>query len=161
MSRKEIVYWDSDCFLGYFKQEEDKIRACRGTAEKAKQGDLIITTSAITLVEVVRLQKHEVRLSAKEEKTIKDFFANPYIYIHNVDREVATHARQLIWKNNLSQRDSIHVATAVLRKIPTMHTFDKDLLKLDDHFGNPRLHICRPGAGDQMDFRDLHDAEGT
>lgn len=118
-------------------------------------------TSAITLIEVVRLQRQEIRLSAKEEKTIKDFFTNPYIYIHNVDREVATYARQLIWKSNLSQRDSIHVATAVLRKIPTMHTFDKDLLKLDARFGNPKLHICKPGAGDQMGFNDLHDAVGS
>ncbi len=123
------------------------------------RSDIIIATSAITLIEVVRLQRQPIRLSAKTEKTIKRFFLNPYIYIHNVDREVGTLARKLIWKNNLSQRDSIHLATAVLRKIPTMHTFDKYLLKLDNRFGNPRLHIYKPGTGDQMDFGDLHNTE--
>ena len=62
-------------------------------------------------------------------------------------------ARQLIGKNDLSQRDSIHVATAILRKIPILRTFDKNLLNLDNRFGDPKLHICKPGTGDQMDFR--------
>lgn len=62
MTQLDIVYWDSDCFLGYLKAEHDKINKCRGTAQKAEQGDLIIATSAITLIEVVRLQKGAVRL---------------------------------------------------------------------------------------------------
>lgn len=51
MAKIDRVYWDSDCFLGYLKGEQDKIGICRGTADRAQEGDLIIITSAITLVE--------------------------------------------------------------------------------------------------------------
>ena len=93
MAKIDRVYWDSDCFLGYLKDERDKIGVCRGTADKAQEGDLLIITSAITLIEVVRLQKQPVQLLAKDAKKITQFFQNPYIYIHEVDREVATLAR--------------------------------------------------------------------
>lgn len=40
MAKIDRVYWDSDCFLGYLKGERDKIGICRGTADKAQEGDL-------------------------------------------------------------------------------------------------------------------------
>ena len=157
MAQVDIVYWDSDCFLGYLKAEHDKIRECRGTAQKAEQGDLIIATSAITLIEVVRLQKGAVRLPQKDEKKIRDFFDNPYIYLQNVDRQVGFLARQLIWKEGFSQRDSIHVATALVRKIPKLHTFDQALLKRDGKLGNPKLGICHPDIQHQGHLRTLYE----
>ena len=160
MAKIDRVYWDSDCFLGYLKGEQDKINVCRGTADRAQQGDLIIITSAITLIEVVRLQKQPVRLSAKDAKKIRQFFQNPYIYVHTVDGLVAERARQLIWDHNLQQRDSIHVATALLRTIPKLHTFDEKLLKLDGKLGNPKLHICKPDIQGQMDLGALCEEEG-
>jgi predicted nucleic acid-binding protein len=157
MAKIDRVYWDSDCFLGYLKGERDKIGICRGTADKAQEGDLVIITSAITLIEVVRLQKQPVQLSAKDAKKIAQFFQNPYIYIHTVDSAVATIARQLIWDHNLQQRDSIHVATALLRTIPKLHTFDERLLKLDGKLGNPKLRICKPDIQGQMDLGALYE----
>jgi len=160
MAKIDRVYWDSDCFLGYLKGEQDKIATCRGTADKAQQGDLIIITSAITLIEVVRLQKQPVQLSAKDAKKITQFFRNPYIYIHTVDGLVAELARQLIWDHNLQQRDSIHIATALLRTIPKLHTFDERLLKLDGKLGNPKLRICKPDIPGQMDLGTLYEEKG-
>jgi len=159
MAKIDRVYWDSDCFLGYLKGERDKINMCRGTADRAQEGDMLIITSAITLVEVVRLQKQPVRLPAKDSKKITQFFQNPYIYIHEVDREVATLARLLIWDHNLQQRDSIHIATALRRSIPKLHTFDEGLLKLDGKLGNPRLCICKPDIRGQMDLGALYEGE--
>lgn len=156
MSKKEIIYWDADCFLGFLKEEQDKIDRCRGTTEKAERGDLIIVTSAITLIEVVKLDK-TLRLKAKDEKTIRDFFKNPYIHIHNVDREVGIIARDLIWKHFLSQRDSIHVATALKLKLGKMHTFDGQLLKLDNKYGDPKIRISNPDISYQMGFEDLNE----
>lgn len=158
MPKKQILYWDANCFLGFLKEEQDKIKQCRGTTERAKEGNLIIVTSAITLIEVVKLDK-QLHLKAKDEKTIRDFFKNPYIYIHNVDREVATIARDLIWKHSLSQRDSIHIATALKLKLDKMHTFDESLYKLDNKYGNPKLQICKPDIEHQMEFDDLNEQE--
>ena len=160
MAKIDRVYWDSDCFLGYLKGEQDKMAICRGTADKAQQGDLIIITSAITLIEVVRLQKQPIRLSPKDAKKISQFFQNPYIYVHTVDSPVATLARQLIWDHNLQQRDSIHVATALLRTIPKLHTFDERLLTLDAKLGDPKLRICKPDIQGQMDLGTLYEEKG-
>jgi predicted nucleic acid-binding protein len=154
--KKAVVYWDADCFLSFLKQENDKIQQCLGTTELAEKGKLIIVTSAITLIEVVKLDS-QLRLDAKSEKTIKDFFNNPYIYIHNADREVGTLARELIWKNNLGQRDAIHIATALKLSLNKMHTFDAQLHKLDNKYGNPKLRICIPDVEHQMELKGLYE----
>lgn len=154
MSKKQIVYWDADCFLGFLKNEQDKIASCQGTTTHAEKGDLTIVTSAITLIEVVKLD-NQLRLDAKAEKTIREFFNNPYIYIHNVDREVGIMARDLIWKHNLTQRDAIHVATALRLSLNKMHTFDTKLHSISDKYGNPKLKICKPDIEYQMHFGDL------
>ncbi len=138
------IYWDSNCFLGIFNNEIDKVKKCKGTITKAESGDLIIVTSAITLVEVIRL-KGRPRLKKDAERKIVDFFKHQYIVVHNLDRMAAEKARELMWKHpDLLPKDSVHVATAILRKIPKMHTFDQELLKLDNKYGDPKLCICEP-----------------
>ncbi|OHB77744.1 MAG: hypothetical protein A2Z25_19145 [Planctomycetes bacterium RBG_16_55_9] len=159
MPRKQILYWDSDCFLGFLKEENDKIALCKGTTAKAENGELIIITSAITLIEVVKLDR-QLRLKAKDEKTIRNFFKNPYIHIHNVDAEIGIIARDLIWKHSLSQRDSIHVATALKLKLDMMHTFDAKLHRLSKRYGNPKLQIGKPDIEYPMEmFDDLNDGK--
>lgn len=158
MPKKKIIYWDADCFLGFLKRENDKINMCKGTTAKAQKGELIIVTSAVTLIEVVKLDR-QLRLPAKDEKTIRNFFKNPYIHIHNLDSEIAMIARDLIWKHSLSQRDSIHVATALKLKLDKMHTFDRQLHGLSNRHGNPKLQICKPDIEHQMEFNDLNEQQ--
>ena len=143
---------------GFLKRENDKISLCKGTTAKAQKGELIIVTSAITLIEVVKLDR-QLRLAAKDEKTIRNFFKNPYIHIHNVDSEIGMIARDLIWKHSLSQRDSIHVATALKLKLDKMHTFDTQLHGLSSRYGNPKLQICKPDIEHQMEFDDLNEQQ--
>lgn len=57
-------YWDSDCFLGWFMAEPDKVAACQGVVQAAQAGDLKIVTSALTLTEVIKIKNHP---SLKEE----------------------------------------------------------------------------------------------
>ena len=38
----EKIYWDSDCFLGYFQDEEGKVEKCDGVLQRADRGDVII-----------------------------------------------------------------------------------------------------------------------
>ena len=148
----ERVYWDSDCFLGVFKGEPDKVNKCQGTIKAAEEGTLIIVTSAITLTEVIKLKK-KPGLAKNDEQRIVDFFKHKYIYIQNVDRKTAEYARQLIWKRGgLWPKDSIHVATAIIRKTTKLHTFDSYLLKLNNKLGNPKLRICEPDIPYQADL---------
>lgn len=153
----ETVYWDANCFLGIFNNEQDKVKACKGTTARAEKGDLIIVTSAITLVEVIRM-KGQPRLKREDENKIREFFLHKYILIQNVDRVVAEAARDLMWRHSaLQPKDSIHVATAILRKVSRMHTFDEELLNLDNKYGSPKLHICKPDIPHQMDLGELYE----
>ncbi len=142
--KKKYVYWDSDCFLGLLNKEQDKIKKCQSVIKDAEAGKLVIVTSAITFIEVIKM-KGKKHIPRKNEKIIQQFFLNPFMSIHNVDRDVGIKARDLMWKNKaLKPKDSIHVATALIQKIPELHTFDKYLLSLDNQYGNPPLKICEP-----------------
>ena len=143
-SERIKVYWDSNCFLGLLKQESDKINACMGTIDKAEKGELLIVTSAITFIEVIKMPG-EPPLKQESEKIIEQFFKNSFMHIINVDREIGTIARDLLWKHDaLKPKDSIHVASAIFHKIPKLNTFDEHLLKLTNKYGNPKLLICVP-----------------
>lgn len=152
---QQIIYWDSCCFLGLLNSEQDEVRACQGAMKKAEAGELIIMTSAITFIEVIKM-KGKPKVKKAMETTIQKFFANSFIYIRNVDREVGIKARDLMWRHGaLQPKDSIHLATALLHKIPTLHTFDEYLLKLKDKAIANKIKICKPDIKYQMDFGDL------
>jgi len=153
---KQIVYWDSCCFLGLLNNEQDKVHLCQGTIRKAESGELIIVTSAITFIEVIRM-KGKPKLKKAIENTIQQFFSNSFISIHNVDREVGIRARNLMWRHQaLQPKDSIHLATALFHNIPTLHTFDNELLSLKDRHIKQKIKICKPDIQYQMDFDDLN-----
>lgn len=133
MSELLYRYWDSDCFLGWFNKEKDKIELCRGTLTKAQNRELKIITSALTLVEVIKI-KGKPKLPQEKEQKIIEFFENDFIIIRNVDRFLSEFARNLIWTYpQLNPKDSIHLATAVLHNIHIFNTFDNDLLSLNEY----------------------------
>ena len=156
---RDVVYWDANCFLALLNNETDKIKCCQGVMKEAEAGGLLIVASALTLIEVIKM-KGKPRLTSAVEKTIRGFFENSFIYIQNVDRDVGIKARELMWKHEaLAPKDSVHVATAILRKVPKLHTFDEYLLSLDGKYGTPKLTICKPDITYQMGFEDLPNEE--
>lgn len=50
------VYWDSCCFIDYLEGSE-RGRQGRGVMERAQNGELLIVTSVLTLVEVLGEKK--------------------------------------------------------------------------------------------------------
>jgi predicted nucleic acid-binding protein len=151
-TEKIKVYWDSNCFLGLLKKEIDKISACQGTIKKAEKGEILIVTSAITFIEVIKMPG-EKPLKQESEKIIEQFFKNSFMHIINVDREIGVIARELLWKHEfLKPKDSIHVASAIFHKIQKLNTFDENLLKLTNKYGNPKLMICTPDIGYQPEL---------
>ena len=126
----EVRYWDSDAFLGWLKEEEDKVEACRAVLEEAEAGRVLLVTSALTLAEVVKLRRRPPIEKAHAEK-IQAFFKRSYISVRNVDRYVAETARELVWEHGLDPKDGIHVATAVRFHIARLETFDGDLIRFN------------------------------
>jgi hypothetical protein len=57
----ELVYWDSDAFLGWLQAEPGKAELCAGTLRRADQGEILIFTSALTLAEVLWMRGNTCR----------------------------------------------------------------------------------------------------
>ena len=145
MSRTPLIYWDSSVFLAWLKPEASRRNACREILDEAEAGKLKIVASAITLTEVIKLRGYPA-LKAENENKIAEFFKQPYLIIHQVNRRIGEDARRLIWQHSkLHPKDSIHLATAEYAKVLEVHTYDgKHMLPLNGLIGNPALRICEP-----------------
>jgi predicted nucleic acid-binding protein len=137
------VYWDSDCFLAWLKQEPGKYELCEATRTKAESNEIIIVTSALTIAEVLYKNKNE-RIPKKDKELVVAFFKNEFIAIRNVTRSIAELARDLVWDHGLKPKDSIHAATAIDAKIEIIETFDKDFIKRSGQIPPYRLYIQNP-----------------
>jgi predicted nucleic acid-binding protein len=144
----ELIYWDSDAFLGWLQEEAGKVEVCGGTLERAKAGEVLIITSALTLTEVL-WKKGAPRIQQDRADTLRRFFRHSYIRVRNVARGIAELAQEVVWNHSIAPKDSIHVATALDAMAPTLETFDERLLKRSGRVGTPPLLIRRPLAPEQ------------
>lgn len=148
---KPLHYWDSCTFLAVLKNEHDKIEECLTVLRAAQERKLLIVTSALTFIEVIKLEKGQPKLTREVENKIRDFFKHDWIVIRDVDRPTGELARELMWQHEaLRPKDSVHVATAVRHQTNFLDTFDEDLIKLSGMIGNPPLIIQRPFFSTQL-----------
>jgi predicted nucleic acid-binding protein len=152
-SSKPLHYWDSCAFLALLKNEADYIDECRSVIKAAKDGKVTIVTSALTFIEVIKLEKGKPKLSKDVEEKIRGFFKHKWIYIYDLDRKIGELARDLMWQyEGLKPKDATHVATAVRAKVDVLETFDDGLIKLSGKVGNPLLPIRRPYFPNQLEL---------
>ncbi len=152
-SSKQLHYWDSCAFLALLKNEADYIDECKSVIKAAKDGKVTIVTSALTFIEVIKLEKGKPKLSKDVEEKIRAFFKHKWICIYDVDRKIGELARDLMWQyEGLKPKDATHVATAVRAKVDVLETFDDGLLKLSGKVGNPLLPIRRPYFPNQLEL---------
>ena len=112
------IYWDSNCFIGYLKNEEHGRAARNGVIQAVERGDAKLDTSVFTMVEVV---KHKVKgsngpyLIDKGQRYALDecFSSERGVILVNVDRETAALAREAVWDHNVDPKDAIHVGSAM------------------------------------------------
>lgn len=148
---RAVRYWDSDVCIAWLAPETERIPQCRAVIQEAERGRLLIATSAITITEVIKLRSR-TRLLPEKWPLVDTFFRHEWMSIRNVDRFIAERARALIWEHDLSQKDAVHVATAVRWKLSRMDTFDKELIKQSGKFGDPPLIIGEPDLPIQFDL---------
>ncbi len=144
----EFIYWDSDAFLGWLKEEKGKAELCRGTIDRAESGGVVIFTSTLTIAEVLWM-KGEPKTSPEKAAIVRKFFRRSYIKVRNVTRRVAESAQDLVWDHSIKPKDAIHVATAMDIGVPTLETFDEGLLKKSGSIGAYMLTIRKPLAPGQ------------
>jgi predicted nucleic acid-binding protein len=144
MKKRPRCYWDSSCFIAWLKPEPERRSKCQEVLRAAERGEIQIVTSAISLVEVIKLDKGPLQITQEKEKKIRNFFLHEYIVVVQLTRKLGESARSLIWSKGLRPKDAIHAATAISETIADLHTFDSDFLKLDGKVGKPALAINEP-----------------
>lgn len=144
----EIIYWDSDAFLGHLQEEAGKVELCAGTLQRAEGGEVVIITSALTITEVLWM-RNAPPITADKADILRRFFRRSIFRVQNVTRQIAELAQDVVWNNGVRPKDAIHVATALSSKARILETFDIDLLKKTGLVGTPSLVIRKPLAPKQ------------
>lgn len=139
----ELIYWDSDAFLGWLQEEPGKADLCLGTIERAKAGDIVIVTSTLTLAEVLWMRGGP-RIPEDKADKVRRFFRHSYLGLWTVTRSIAEDAQDLVWKQSMRPKDAIHVATALAAQCTILETFEEGLLKQTGKVGSPPLTIRKP-----------------
>jgi predicted nucleic acid-binding protein len=139
----ELIYWDSDAFLGWLQDEAGKVELCEGTLARAKAGEVLIITSSLTIAEVLWMRRAP-KVSRDKADALRRFFRRSYIRVRNVTRAVAESAQDLVWDHSIKPKDAIHVATALDAKAPILETFDDGLIGKSGTVGDPSLIIRKP-----------------
>jgi predicted nucleic acid-binding protein len=123
----EIIYWDSDAFLGWLQNEQGKANLCRATFERAEKGEVILVTSALTIAEVL-WTRNGPKLSKDKATLVRRFFRRSYIRVRAVTRSISESAQDVVWDHGIRPKDAIHVATALDAKVLVLETFDAGLI---------------------------------
>lgn len=126
---RDIVYWDSDAFLGLInkKTEPEKCELCERVWTVAEDGKIFIVTSTLTIAEVIHM-KGSPKLDPDKRPIVNKLFQYPFIIQKPLTRIIAQLARDVVWDSKITPKDSVHVATAAYYKINVLHTFDRGLL---------------------------------
>ena len=143
MSSERKLYWDSDVCIDLLEQTPARIHRLLPIIAAARNGQLVIVTSALTMAEVSKLKNLNL-IDELKEKLITEFFENDYFSIRNVDRFVAEKARAIARKCGVKPPDAIQIATAILMEVEVMHTFDGKVLGLSGLVEVEELKIEEP-----------------
>lgn len=141
----EIVYWDSDAFLGWLQAEQGKVELCAGTLRRAELGEVVIFTSALTIAEVLWMRGAPVIQQDKAD-IVRRFFRRSNLRVRNVTRGIAESAQDLVWNHSIRPKDAIHVATALEAAATALETFDEGLIGKSRQVGTPPMLIRKPLA---------------
>lgn len=123
-----MPYLDSNVFLYatlYSTESQPKAKAAKEILCKIESGSLPAVTSTLTWDEVVWIVTKTIGRNdgiAQGQKLL----GFPNLEFINVDENILTQAQRLMNIYRLSPRDSIHVASALSRRIGTIMSDDED-----------------------------------
>jgi predicted nucleic acid-binding protein len=124
-----MAYVDTNVFiypLLYTEETEPKVKKAKQILLKIESGQLPAYTSALTWDEVVwAVSKTLGRDDGISEG--QKLLGFPNLRFVCADENILSQAQALMNKYNLRPRDSIHVASAIDRKVKTFISDDKDI----------------------------------
>ena len=124
-----MPYIDANVFIYsvlYAEEQEPKVKYVRQILQSIEKGELSAYTSTLTWDEVVWIVRKEMgrdEVLSQGQKLLG--FSN--LNWINVDENILSNAQALMNKYNLHPRDSIHVASALSRKINVIISDDSDI----------------------------------
>jgi predicted nucleic acid-binding protein len=123
-----MPYIDSNVFIYpvvYQTEAQQKARKAKEILHKIENGELSAYTSTLTWDEVVWVIS---RVMGRNDGIAqgRKLLGFPNLKFINADENVLTQAQTLIDKYKLSPRDSIHVASALVRNIKAVISDDAD-----------------------------------
>lgn len=129
-----MAYIDSNVFIYpviYQTEAQQKARKAKEILLRIESGELSAYTSMLTWDEVVWVVSKVLSRNdgIRQGKKLLGF---PNLEFINVDEVTLTQAQMLLDKYKLSPRDSIHVASALGRKIKTIISDDNDFDQVEE-----------------------------
>ncbi len=123
-----MLYIDSNVFIYpviYQTETQYKAKKAKEILFKIESGELSACTSTLTWDEVVWVVSRVLSRNdgIRQGRKLLGF---PNLEFMDVDEGILTLAQMLLDKYKLSPRDSIHVASALSRKMKTVISDDKD-----------------------------------
>jgi predicted nucleic acid-binding protein len=127
--KKDMAYIDSNVFIYpilYSEEEEPKTRKALDILRRIAKGELSAYTSTITWDEIIWVVRKTMGKSEalNQGQKLLGFLNLKFI---SVDENILSQAQALMGKYNLRPHDSIHVASAIDKKIYNVISDDKDL----------------------------------
>lgn len=137
--------WDSSVVIGYLAGDQRLNPACSQIIRQAERRETEILVSQMAIAETAYLRGQS---DGDSERLIREFFTRDYIVPVSVDGPVSTVAQNLVrkYRNSPSIKapDAIHLATAILWRIPVMETIDDPLIRFNQLEGSPRVSVRCP-----------------
>lgn len=120
------VYWDACAWLGLINAEPGKVPALEYYFGLARRGQLEIWTSALSYVEVYHIASETLPYEKDGVDSIKEVIQAPFVKTIALDMEIGTKARGLRRSHNLKAADAVHIASALIKSVSPLHTWDHD-----------------------------------
>lgn len=138
-----LVYWDSMVIIHRIQRTPEHIPILEQITDAAERGEIKIVVSTYSIAEVVKDPDGGV-LSEEEDQKIIDLFENDYFIVRDITIPISHLSRQISRKFGVKPKDAVHLATAILWKVPVFHTYEDRLLSKDGKIGDPPLKIAKP-----------------
>ena len=124
----EVVYFDSCVFLAWLRGEKGRADVVGALFGAASSGKLKILSSALTIAEVLNIQGFKSPIPKEQREKVRSLFKNEWIVIRSVTRRVAETSQKLVWEDGIKPKDGVHVATAMVYKVPKLYSYDRKLI---------------------------------
>lgn len=162
-NKKRIICWDSCVIIDSFNKKSNRFPPIDEMLQQAENGNLKIVVSGLAAVETYKL---DGKSSKEAEKLIENFLRRSYVDYDALSSRVSRKAREIRrdWEHEkLDLLDTVHIATAVIRKCEALVTTDGikkgrskgKLLLFDGKIGSPPLRIITPSELTEMWYAPL------